>query len=185
MKSDPQKQLLSLVERFKRTAKDLFSFSTLEPEFITRRRGMYAYLVARPIKRLATALSLDREILILISSFEEQQQRTLETAAELVNKYDGRLESSVVIVVHNDDEGNTRLPKWGRSQGLVVLPVYAGRMPPNAAELERQLSHELFSQDPFDITGPVSKDETFFGRRNEALDRRGNYKLGRFAPAWE
>jgi hypothetical protein len=170
MKSEPSQYLDTLVERFKRVATELFSFSTSEPEFITRKKGKYAYLIGRPIKRLAAALSLDREILILISSFEEQQQRTLETAREIINKYEFRLESTVAIVVHNDKEGNTRLPKWGRNHGLVVLPVYAGRMPANSTDLERQLSHELFSHDPFDITGPVSDDDKFFGRRNEALD---------------
>jgi hypothetical protein len=72
--------------------------------------------------------------------------------------------------VHNDPNGNTKLKSWGRSLGLSVLPIYVRNCPSKPTELERLLSHELFSHDPFDVTGPVSDDDNFFGRRNEAQD---------------
>lgn len=36
--------------------------------------------------------------------------------------------------------------------------------------LEKVLCAELYSHDPFDVTGPVSDDQNFFGRREEAID---------------
>ena len=36
--------------------------------------------------------------------------------------------------------------------------------------MERLLSFEFFTQDPFDVTGPVANDAQFFGRRTEAQD---------------
>ena len=38
------------------------------------------------------------------------------------------------------------------------------------SELERELFAELFAQDPFEVTGPVSDDANFFGRRDEAQE---------------
>ena len=36
--------------------------------------------------------------------------------------------------------------------------------------LERALCVELYSHDTFDVTGPVSDDANFYGRRDEAID---------------
>lgn len=177
-KPDPQQQLDTLVEKVRKAGQSLFSFTTNEPFFITRDKGLYAYLLAKASRRLAGALSVDRELLILMSTFEEQQQRTIKTARDLIATSGGRLEPTVAIVVHNDPEGNAKLQKWGRSAGLAILPVFARKMPATSEDLERHLCHELFSHDPFDITGPVSDDENFFGRRNEALDLARKLQTG-------
>ena len=40
------------------------------------------------------------------------------------------------------------------------------------------LSHEFFTQDPFDVTGPVANDAQFFGRRTEAQELARKLQLG-------
>ncbi|UWZ86011.1 ATP-binding protein [Occallatibacter riparius] len=177
-KLEPADQLKELVEKMRRPFEAIVTFASQEPQFTTRDRGMYAYLIAKPIRRLASALSVDREILVLFSTFEEQQQRTVKVVRELISESNGRLEPTVAIVVHRDPDGNFKLPKWGRSSGLAILPVFSGRMPTSSEELERHLCYELFSHDPFDVTGPVSDDENFFGRRNEALDLARKLQTG-------
>jgi hypothetical protein len=177
-KQDPQQQLELLVDKVRRAGQNLLSFTINEPEFITRDKGLYAYLLAKASRRLARALSVDRELLVLVSTFEEQQQRTIKTARDLIASSNGRFEPTVAIIVHNDPEGNAKLQKWGRSAGLAVLPIYAKRMPSTSEELENHLCHELFSHDPFDVTGPVSDDENFFGRRTEALDLARKLQTG-------
>ena len=177
-KVDPQQQLESLIERVRKAGQNLLSFTTTDATYITRDKGLYAYLLAKPSRRLAGALSVDRELLILISPFENQQQRTIKTAREIISNSEGRLEPTVAIIFHNDPDGNIKLQKWGRSAGLAILPVYAKRMPSTDEELEHHLCHELFSHDPFDVTGPVSDDENFFGRRNEALDLARKLQIG-------
>jgi hypothetical protein len=160
-KPDPQQQLEALVEKVRKAGEHLFFFTTSEPTFITREKGLYAYLLVKASRRLAGALTVDRELLILVSTFEDQQQRTIKTAREIIASSEGRLEPTVAIVIHNDPDGNIKLQKWGRSAGLEILPVYGRKMPSTSEELEHHLCHELFSHDPFDITGPVSDDEIF------------------------
>ena len=171
-------QLNALVDRLRKPFAPIVTFASEVPQFTTRDKGLYAYLLARPSRRLAFALSVDREVLILFSTFEDQQQRTVKVARELISESHGRLEPTVAIIVHMDPEGNIKLPKWGRSFGLAVLAVYSGRMPTTPEELERHLCYELFSHDPFDVTGPVSDDDNFFGRRNEALDLARKLQTG-------
>src|ERR1035438_3844104 len=103
MAKSPQQLLADDVSKLRLVGKSLFT--TNEPEFITRDKGQYAFLIAKPSKRLASVLSLDREILALFSPFTDQQQRTVKTARDLISASDGRLESTVVLVVHRDQIG--------------------------------------------------------------------------------
>src|ERR1035441_6442917 len=74
MAKSPQEVLATDVAKLRRVGQSLFT--TNEPEYITRDKGHYAFLIAKPSKRLANVLSLDREILALFSPFTDQQQRT-------------------------------------------------------------------------------------------------------------
>jgi hypothetical protein len=177
-RDDPASQLIDMVDRTRKAFDGIATLAPHDPQYTTRDKGVYAYLFAKPTRRLATALAVDREILTLFTSFNEQQQRTVKIARELIGESAGRLEPTVVVVVHKDAEGNSKLTRWGRSLGLAVLPVYYNKLPTTSDELLKQLCYELFSHDPFDVTGPVSDDENFFGRRNEALDLARKLQTG-------
>ena len=82
----------------------------------------------------------------------------------------GRLEASVSVVIHQDPDGNSKLRNWGRDRGLSILPVTEGESLDGGIALEHSLCIELYSHDPFDVTGPVSDDTNFYGRRDEAIE---------------
>ncbi len=133
--------------------------------------GEYFVMYARGSKRVQSILGAEREILVLGNIYADQQQRSVRFARRLINESDGRLETTLCVIVHQDPRGNTKLKRWGRENGLAVIPVYTstGVLPRNQ-ELERLLSYEFFTQDPFDVTGPVANDAQFFGRRSEAQE---------------
>nr|WP_314073878.1 hypothetical protein [uncultured Roseococcus sp.] len=133
--------------------------------------GEYFVLYARGSKRVQSILGAEREILILGNVYDDQQARSVQFARRLINESDGRLETTLCVIVHQDPRGNAKLKRWGRENGLAVIPVYTstGVLPRNQ-ELERLLSYEFFTQDPFDVTGPVASDAQFFGRRSEAQE---------------
>lgn len=133
--------------------------------------GYYFVKYGAPTKRMRSILGADREIIILVNTYEEQQPRSVQFARNIIDESDGRLENNIAIVLHADQRGNGKLKRWGREKGIAVIPVYCpNQILPRGPELERLLSFELFSQDPFDITGPVAHDNQFFGRRDEAVD---------------
>ncbi|MGX7895748.1 hypothetical protein [Tsuneonella sp. HG222] len=134
-------------------------------------KGTYFTLFALGSKRVRSILGAEREVLIIGNTFHDQQPRSIQFAHKLIEESDGRLERSICIIVHQDARGNNKLKNWGRERGLIVIPIYTSSgILPRGQELERQLSYEFFTQDPFDITGPVANDSQFFGRRNEALE---------------
>lgn len=133
--------------------------------------GTYFAIFARPSKRIRAILDIEREILIAGNVYYEQQARSLTFAKQQIAESNGRLEPKVFLIVHCDPKGNSKLKKWGRQQGITVIPIYARNgLVPVGTEFERALSFELFSQDPFDVTGPVETDSQFFGRRTEAQE---------------
>jgi hypothetical protein len=168
--SKPQSILNHMISDFTETANDLFSV-TVNPELIQGEKALYGKLIVKPSKRVARLLTIDREILVLFTNFEEQQVRTISQAKKLIDELHPRVESTVAIIVHKDKNSNNNLKKWGRENGISILPIcYIENRFPQRDDLENILLGELYSHDPFDITGPVSDDTQFYGRRTEAQD---------------
>lgn len=141
--------------------------------------GEYFCIYGRPSRRLRTILDVEREVVFVGNTYYDQQQRTISFAQKQIRESRGRLEPRVLFIVHSDSMGNSKLKKWGREAGLTIIPIYVGNEAlPKGRNLERLLSFEFFSQDPFDVTGPVASDSQFFGRRTEAQELARKLQLG-------
>jgi hypothetical protein len=161
-------QIRTLVDGFEKAARGLFEITgRYELEY---EQGVYGCAIAKPTKRMKASLGIDREVLVVASNFRDQQQRSIKFAKREIETSAGRYENTLAIVVHNDVEGNTKLRNWGRDQGLAILPLFGLTSQTSPSELERLLCAELYSHDPFDVTGPVSDDQNFYGRRDEAIE---------------
>lgn len=161
-------KLETLMDRFLQISGDLFRRNSgYLKEF---EGGKYACAFVTPSRRLKQALAVDRELLVVASTFTDQQTRTIKFVQNEIANSKGRLESQVAIVVHLDPSGNTKLRNWGREIGVSVLPIDGRGDFGEARDIEKQIANQLFSHDPFDVTGPVSGDNQFFGRRDEAID---------------
>jgi hypothetical protein len=119
---------------------------------------------------MKSSLAIDREVLVVVSTFKDQQQRTVRFLLQEIQKSQGRLETTMAVILHKDRDGNSKLRNWGRDAGISVLPLLEGENLKSTDALERALCIELYSHDPFDVTGPVSDDANFFGRRDEAIE---------------
>ncbi|MEO4047302.1 hypothetical protein AAFN46_09475 [Pseudomonas sp. CAU 1711] len=141
----------------------------------------HTILHCKPTRNVADALLLDREVLALGLSVTDIQVRTLHAAQDIINKSNGRLDQFFIIIVHADKNGDNKLRAWGREQGYKVVPIFrakAGALP-TSETLRRTLAQDLFTQDPFSLTGPVLADSEFFGRRNNAIETLRQLQTGR------
>jgi len=130
----PQLVLNKMVDDFVKAGEGLFT--SPPPTSVSREKGTYVYLYAKLSKRLSSTLAVDREVLILFTSFEEQQQRTIKTASDLIAASSGRLENSLVIIIHADAEGNAKLKRWGRKR-RALRPSGLRRLVPKQARRGR------------------------------------------------
>ncbi len=158
-----------MIDVFQRSTHNLLRFS--QRNLRTFEKGQYGVVLAKLSRRLESVLSVDREVVVIFSSFTSQQARTIKFARSVISDEGVRLDPTLSIIVHKDVRGNNRLKNWGRQDGMTVLPIYAEKgVMPAGDELERYLSRELFSHDLFDVSGPVSDDSQFYGRRTEAQE---------------
>ncbi|RYG96108.1 MAG: ATP-binding protein, partial [Alphaproteobacteria bacterium] len=166
-----QRTPVEITEAIKGELRDAFAnlFEITQDFSVTKEKGLYGVFYVKPSKNVRNMLSVDRELLVLISTFQDQQTRTITAARELIEEAAGRLDATTFIVVHSDFRGDSKLKNWGREQSLTVLPIFTTHPLPAGNELLRTLANELFSHDPFDVTGPVADDSQFYGRREEAI----------------
>lgn len=172
----PKVVIEEMKDSFRRSAKNLFSIS--KGGFSEYEMGLYGLLIAKPSNAISAALGIQKEILVLVTNFQTLQVRTIHAAKKIIDENEGRLESNVVIIVHKDSNGDLNLKNWGRDLGVSILPVLYKKTLPEGDDLERVLCYELYSHDPFDITGPVSNDAQFYGRRTEAQDLARRLQFG-------
>ncbi|WP_155836498.1 hypothetical protein, partial [Burkholderia sp. AU4i] len=141
----------------------------------------YITLHCKPTRNVADALLLDREVLAIGINVADVQVRTLHVAQEIIANSQGRLDRTLIIVIHADKTGDEKLRAWGREQGYKIVPIFrpkAGALP-TSETLRRVLAQDLFTQDPFSLTGPVLADSEFFGRRTNALETLRQLQSGR------
>jgi hypothetical protein len=163
-----ESELKDLTDSFEKSSSELFSITG---RFIkTFELGVYGCALAKPTKRMKKSLGVDREIFVVISNFKDQQQRTIRFLKAEIEASAGRYEPGIAFVVHMDPDGNSKLKNWGRDHSISILSIHNPAVFSNSSELEKYLCQELYSHDPFDVSGPVSDDGNFFGRRDEALD---------------
>jgi hypothetical protein len=145
--------------------------------------GSYVGMYAKPTKTIRGSLVVEREVFVLIANYAAIHARTITVCQEAIRSEQPRLQPALAILVHADPDGDANLRAWGREAGLTVLPIYrpgAGAMPP-AAVVRQRLARELFATDSFQVTGPVSDDSDFFGRREQANDLLRQLQAGRIA----
>lgn len=145
--------------------------------------GSYVGMYASPTKAIRSSLAVDREVLVVIANYANLHARTINVLLESIRAEQPRLQPDLAIVVHADPDGDSSLRGWGREAGLTILPIFrptAGAMPPTAIVRQR-LARELFSSDSFQVTGPVSEDSEFFGRREQANEMLRQLQSGKIS----
>lgn len=138
-------------------------------------------LFCKPTQTVTRSLLLERQVLALIVNYSDVQARTITVAEEIIAANNPQLDPGFAIIIHADRDGDNKLRNWGKERNITVLPIYrpkAGVLP-NSKALRQLLAHELFSSDPFQVTGPVALDIDFFGRREESKEFLRQLQHGR------
>jgi hypothetical protein len=155
---------------FQKASKGLFEITGIKS--FSKHNGKYTSLFCRPSTAISRSLSVDREILVLIASYSDIHARTLAIATEFITSHNPRLQNDFVIIIHNDPDGDGKLRAWGKEINTTCCPIYHNDNIgiPRSDALRNKLSAEIFSANPFSVTGPVIDDKDFYGRRNDAIE---------------
>src|SRR5689334_6402768 len=92
--------LTGIAQEIRGTLEGLFEIN--DEYQTTREKGLYAVFIIKPTKRMRAVLSVTREVVLIATTFTDQQPRTVATALEIIARSGGRLEANFALVVHKD-----------------------------------------------------------------------------------
>lgn len=114
----------NMIEDFSNVSNGLLDITNNEMYAVNAEKAVYGKVYGKPSARLATLLSIDREALILFSGYSKQQMRTINTVCTIIKNSSGRLEPTVAIVVHCDNQGNAKLKKNGGEKMVYQFSLF-------------------------------------------------------------
>ena len=137
----------------------------------------YRYFLIKPTEDYEVNFSLQREIPVVFSDYNEFDHRCLDVASKVAKVVPAslRLDRSCQIVICNDNSFKEKLDSLLRDSNLtsVVIPFTYGEFlknQMNSSKIMDRFRNYLFDADLFTTSRPIKNDVFFFGRRDFALD---------------
>ena len=149
----------------------------------------YKYFLIKPTSTYEEALSLSREVVVILSSYNNFEPRTLEAFEDIYKDFhDNRLERICYVLVSADVEIESHLAACLSTQeSQVIIPFTYDSFSENrgnANYLRNQFRKFFYSRDLFDFSEPLKKDFYFFGRSELTVaiieKHRANQNFGLF-----
>lgn len=152
-------------------------------------QSVYKFFLIKPTATYEEALSLSREVVVILSSYENFEPRTLDAFEEVYKEFpDNRLERICYVLISADDKIESHLENClSNQESQVIVPFsYSSfrKNRGNANFLRNQFRKFFYSRDLFDFSEPLKKDFYFFGRTELTVTivekHRSNQNFGLF-----
>jgi len=149
----------------------------------------YKFFLIKPTATYEEALSLAREVIVILSSYENFEPRTLEAFEEVYREFhDNRLERICYVLISADEKIETHLAAClSNQEAQVIIPFRYDSFSKNRGNanfLRNQFRKFFYSRDLFDFSEPLKKDFYFFGRTELTVTiiekHRSNQNFGLF-----
>lgn len=149
----------------------------------------YKYFLIKPTATYEEALSLSREVVVILSAYNDFEPRTLEAFEEVYKDFhDNRLERICYVLVSADTEIEAHLTTClSNQESQVIIPFTYESFNENRGNpnfLRNQFRKYFYSRDLFDFSEPLKKDFYFFGRSELTVaiieKHRANQNFGLF-----
>ncbi|MGE5542866.1 MAG: hypothetical protein ACM3WT_07500, partial [Bacillota bacterium] len=147
------------------------------------KNSVYQHMFAKPTELLGNQFNLDREILVLVSTYGTFEARSFDYVDKLMADYQNRLDKMCIIVVSNDPDIQRKIQERCSQdkEVRVVIPYTVSELldPSNGEDfLLRRMRDFLFVRDLFEFTSPLKKETFFFGRSELLHNLHSRYLQG-------
>lgn len=146
-------------------------------------RSDFRFFLAKPIPYIEEAISLSREVIIILSRYKNFEPRSLE-AYEIVKQdfLDQRYEKICYVFICNDNEIESKLKQCLTNQeDQIIVPfTYSSfeRNKHNQVFIRNTFRKFFYSRDLFDYSEPLKKETFFFGRNDIVTTVIEKHKAG-------
>lgn len=143
----------------------------------------YKFLLVKPTRSVEEALGISKEIVVILSSYESFEARTLEIYDSITSEFtDQRYEKMCYALVSNDIRIESVLPTFlSNQENQIVVPFsyYSFEEQKNNPNfIKNQFRKYFYSRDLFDYSEPLKKDTFFFGRSDVVTNIIAKHRSG-------
>lgn len=131
-------------------------------------RSDYKFFLAKPVQRVEDALSISREIIVILSPYRNFEPRTLEAYDVIRSEFlEQRYEKICYALISADDDIENKLKACLTNQeDQIIVPFSYSSFEENKNSdfIRNVFRKNFYSRDLFDYSEPLKKDTFFFGR---------------------
>lgn len=159
-------------QRVLRRMEQLFHLTRDGDVTIGKQKSNYKYALVKPCGKMRGILHTDREILVVFSSYEDFQPRSIDAFDYILDQSpeDFRIEKVARILVSGDRNIASKLKGLfeSRPDAPVVIPYHHSEFSLSAqdADIISRIRSFTFSRDLFSMSSPLRSELYFYGRSN-------------------
>ncbi len=146
-------------------------------------QSKYNYFLMKPTPRTSEMFNIEREVICVLSSYENFEPRSLDIFDEVIKKLPKmRTETVCGVLVsraNNVEKKVEQLLKSDPEHQIIVPVTYKELLEVDAIRiLENRFRKHFYSRDLFSFLSPLKKDTYFFGRSNLISEIVNRYQSG-------
>ncbi len=159
-------------QRVLRRMEQLFHLTRDGEITIGKQKSNYRYALIKPCGKMRGILHTDREILVVFSSYEDFQPRSIDAFDFILDQSseDFRVEKVARILVSGDQSIARKLKALfeSRPDAPVVIPYHTSEfsLATSEADIISRIREFSFSRDLFSMSSPLRSELYFYGRSN-------------------
>ena len=146
-------------------------------------RSDFKFFLAKPVQHVEEALSISREIIVILSAYKRFEPRILEAYDTIRHEFlEQRYEKICYVLISADDEVEQKLKACLTNQeDQIVIPFSYSSFVQNkgySSYIRNTFRRLFYSRDLFDYSEPLKKDTFFFGRSDIVTTVIEKHKTG-------
>jgi hypothetical protein len=146
------------------------------------KEGRYTFAFGKPTTEVTERYHIEREVMILFSSYQNFDTRTFDFVDKTLNEYQNRLDKLLIILVSMDkkiEEKVTRVVMEDQ-EARIIIPFHYDDFQ-NGDEhklINEKLRKYFFTRDLFSFNSPLKSENYFFGRTKSIKNFYDKYRTG-------
>lgn len=152
-------------------------------------QSSYRFFLIKATSTYEEALSISREIIVIMSSYSVFEPRTLDAFEEVYSTFhDNRIERICYVLISGDSNIEEHLSNClSNQESQIIIPFTYNSFRNNQGMqsfIRNQFRKYFYSRDLFDFSEPLKKDFYFFGRNDLTIEiikkHQANQNFGLF-----
>ncbi|RDV11863.1 ATP-binding protein [Pontibacter diazotrophicus] len=142
----------------------------------------YSFVFVRPTDKVQESFRLEREILVLMSRYDNFDSRTLDFVDKLMFEFHNRLDKLCFILISNDKNIQEKVKDITirEPESRIIIPYHYDEFFKEDSQevIWKRLKEQFYGRDLYSFESPLHNDTYFFGRNEFVHFYYDKYRTG-------